>query len=103
MTIAWLRDHWFLLAALATAATAMADQQSKISVQAEKIAQLEKTKEEIGEQSKKIQDIKEIAVRQDVHIQVINKNMEQQNEMLKILIESIPKANRTAQARNVLN
>ncbi len=90
--VKWLKDHWFILAAVASGATAWANQQNKIEVIAERQAQIDKYRGDIQQQTEKVDTIKETVIRQDEQIKSLNKQLEMQNLMLRALIESDPRA-----------
>lgn len=88
----WLKDHWFILTALATAGVAWGQQH-------EKVERLDVTQKEMLIQNQKIHEVRESVVRQDEQIKQITKTLEQQNAMLRILIEASPAANKLAVER----
>lgn len=91
--IRWLKDHWFILTALATAGVAWGQQHEKVN-------RIDNTQREMLIQNQKIHEVRESVIRQDEQIKQITKTLEQQNEMLRILIDSSPRANKLAVERS---
>lgn len=98
--IQWLRDHWFVLAALVAAGTAWGQQQEKTNSQGEKIGRLEAAQVEIRKQGESIQIIERNMAVQSNEIKNLDSRMKdqnaiilEQNRMLRALLES----NRAAQ------
>lgn len=83
--VEWLRVHWFLLTALLGVGIAWGQQH-------EKITRLEQAPVELKEQNAKIQKLQESSVVQEVEIKNINSQMQEQNKMLRALVEAMPKA-----------
>lgn len=81
----WLKQYWFLFTALAAVGVAWGQQH-------EKITRLEQAPVEIKEQNEKIQKLQETSAVQATEIKNMSSQLQDQNKMLRALIEVMPKA-----------